>query len=102
MANATTTTIPSRQLATRIAALAEEGRALERPFLEFAARASEALRDFEAEVDHAGIEDDEQRLQDAARPLVGLHNAIYEMTGGFCDLLGCLGGEVGQPAPVAA
>jgi hypothetical protein len=32
-------------------------------------------------------------LQDAAQPLTKLHDAIFEMTGAYCELVGCLGGD---------
>lgn len=102
MANATTTKVPSVGLAARIAALTNEGQKLEGPFLDFAARAQRALRDFEAEVDRAGIEEDEERLQDAALPLTSLHNVIESMTGGYCELLGCLGGDLAFAQAAAA
>ena len=102
MANATTTKVPSDGLAARIAALTDEGQKLERPFLDFAVNAQRALRDFEAEVARAGIEEDEERLQDAAQPLTSLHNVIEEMTGAYCELLDCLGGDAAEQSPAVA
>ena len=93
MANATTTKVPSAELAEQIAALTEVGRRLERPFIDFASQAREALREFEAEVDRAGIDNDEDALQEATEPLSGLHSVIDSLTAGSSDLFDCLFGD---------
>jgi hypothetical protein len=93
MANATTTKVPSTELAEQIAALTEEGRRIERPFVDFASRARQTLREFEAEVDRAGIDEDEQALQEAAQPLAGLHRVLDSLTAGSSDLFDCLFGD---------
>jgi hypothetical protein len=89
MHNATTTKVPSPALADRLAALANEGTALAAPFLEFASKARLALREFDTEVEAARL--NEEQLQEAAAPIGPLHDAIYEMSDGFLDMLIALG-----------
>jgi hypothetical protein len=74
MPETTTLKVPSSELAGRIAAVTEEGSRLRTPFLAFASAARQALADFDAEVDVAGLTEDE--LQDAADALVRLHSDI--------------------------
>lgn len=94
MAEVMTLKVPSSELAARIAAVTENGSRLATPFLAFAAEARRVLCDFEAEVTAAGIEEDEEQLQDAAEPLLRLHHLLEDMTGAYCDLLAPLGGDV--------
>lgn len=93
--------VPSTPLADRIAALTHEGTALATPFLEFAAQARDVLRQFDAECDAARL--DEEQLQEVAAPLGPLHDAIYDMSDGFLDMLIALGAtEAPRPVREAA
>jgi hypothetical protein len=55
--------VPSAALVERLTVVTDGGRKLFSPFLAFAAEARHALRDFDAEVEAAGL--DEEQLQEA-------------------------------------
>ena len=92
------TKVPSPALADRLAAVTKDGSELLTPLLAFATEARRALGDFDAEVDAAGLDD--EQLQEAAAPLGALHEVvftIFETAHGFLGMLLPLSEESVQP-----
>ncbi|MDQ1536332.1 MAG: hypothetical protein QOE58_725 [Actinomycetota bacterium] len=82
------TKVPSPALADRLAAVTKDGSELLTPLMAFAAEALSALRDFDAEVDAAVL--DEEQLQEAAAPLGALHEVVFTIFQTAHEFLGML------------
>lgn len=82
------TKVPSPALADRLAAVTEDGSKLLTPLMAFAAETRDALAEFDAEVDAAGL--DEERLQEAATPLGALHEVVFTIFQTAHEFLGVL------------
>jgi hypothetical protein len=82
------TKVPSPALADRLAAVTKDGSELLTPFMAFAAEARNVLRDFDAEVDAAVL--DEEQLQEAAAPLGALHEVVFTIFQTAHEFLGML------------
>lgn len=82
------TKVPSTALADRLAAVTKDGSDLLTPLMAFAAEARNALRDFDTEVDAAGL--GEEQLQEAAEPLGALHEVVFTIFTTAHDFLGML------------
>lgn len=82
------TKVPSPALADRLAAVTKDGSDLLTPLMAFAAEARHTLRDFDTEVDAAGL--DEEQLQESAEPLGALHEVVFTIFKTAHDFLGML------------
>jgi hypothetical protein len=82
------TKVPSPALADRLAAVTKDGSELLTPLMAFTAEARIALREFDTEVDAAGL--DEEQLQEAAAPLGQLHEVVFTIFKTAHDFLGML------------